>query len=230
MVLSVKEKHIVWNQSWRVIHSHGQEKHVLNELAQAPEQDVLIETEQITNNRIQIQEGHVPSSIHKKNFTGPGSQYILAPFSFPNPDGSRFSDGTYGVYYAGHSLITAIKETVHHLTRFLKESKAEPEVFNMRVLVARLDGSLHDIRGMKKEYASVYDPASYVISRTFGKSLYRESSNGIIYDSVRDKGGECVAVFKPDVLNHCRQERFLEYVWDGDKIKSVYELKEFPQI
>ena len=31
----------------------------------------------------------------------------MAAFTHLNPEGSRFSDGSYGVYYAAHTLATA---------------------------------------------------------------------------------------------------------------------------
>ncbi len=52
-------------------------------------------------------------------------------------------------------------------------------------------------------------------------------SNGIAYDSVRREDGECVAVFRPRLLSNGRQERHLCYVWNGEKIVSVYEKREF---
>ncbi len=36
---------------------------------------------------------------------------VMAPFTHLNPKGSRFSDGSYGVYYAAKRLSTAIAET-----------------------------------------------------------------------------------------------------------------------
>ncbi|MDF2974655.1 MAG: uncharacterized protein K0R61_5105 [Microvirga sp.] len=46
----------------------------------------------------------------------------MAPFTHLNPKGSRFSDGSYGVYYAADRLSTAIAETAHHFASFARES------------------------------------------------------------------------------------------------------------
>jgi hypothetical protein len=39
--------------------------------------------------------------------------------------------------------------------------------------------------------------------------------DGIRYWSVRHKGGECVAVFRPCLLSNCIQAAHLGYQWDG---------------
>ncbi len=46
------------------------------------------------------------------------------------------------------------------------------------------------------------------------------------HDSVRNKGGECAAIFRPPVLSRCRPERHLIFEWNGKEIEKVYELKE----
>lgn len=96
----------------------------------------------------------------------------------------------------------------------------------MRVLAADLDGNLHDIRGMRKKLPKVYSRTSYAASQELADRLVKESSYGIVYDSVRHKGGQCVAALRPPVLSNCQRERHLIFEWDGEKIGKVYELRE----
>ena len=57
--------------------------------------------------------------------------------------------------------------------------------------------------------------------------LLREAgSNGIVYDSVRQRGGECLAAFHPDVVAPCVQAQHLVYRWDGQRIARVLEVSE----
>jgi hypothetical protein len=65
------------------------------------------------------------------------------------------------------------------------------------------------------------------MSQELARSLRDNGSNGIAYASVRQEGGECVAVFRPRLLSICRQERHLCYVWDGQSIAMIYEKKKF---
>jgi hypothetical protein len=54
-----------------------------------------------------------------------------------------------------------------------------------------------------------------------------EGSYGIVYDSVRHKGGQCAAVFRPPVLSRCRSAGFLAFDWNGLEVAKVYELREY---
>ena len=73
--------------------------------------------------------------------------------------------------------------------------------------------------------AAVYDPDSYQASQALGRSLQLAGSNGIVYESVRDPNGQCVAVYRPRLVRNVRQGVHLRYVWDGARISHVYELK-----
>jgi hypothetical protein len=97
---------------------------------------------------------------------------------------------------------------------------------DMRVYLADLDGDLHDLRGRRAQYPLVYDAENYAAARHLARTLRQEGSNGIAYDSVRRDGGACAAVFRPRLLANARQERHLCYVWDGERIATVYEKRE----
>jgi hypothetical protein len=60
----------------------------------------------------------------------------MAPFTHINVLGSRFSDGTYGVYYAAARLDTAIRETIHHFSKFASDSDFFLGVFAAGCLAA----------------------------------------------------------------------------------------------
>lgn len=96
----------------------------------------------------------------------------------------------------------------------------------MRVYSVDLKAELHDIRGMRESHPAFYHPTSYAMSQELAARLRAEGSDGIVYQSVRDEGGECVGVFRPRLLTNCRQERHLCYVWDGRTISMIYEKKE----
>ena len=44
-------------------------------------------------------------------------------------------------------------------------------------------------------------------------------------DSVRRNGGECVALFRPRLVQNVRQSVHLRYAWDGNAISEVYEIR-----
>ena len=93
----------------------------------------------------------------------------------------------------------------------------------MRVYAVDLDADLHDIRAMRDSHPAYYHPTSYAMSQELGRALRDAGSDGVVYRSVRDEGGECAAVFRPRLLSNCRQERHLCYVWDGRVISTIYD-------
>jgi len=155
--------------------------------------------------------------------SGPGSTPVMAAFTHLNPEGSRFSDGTWGVFYAAHSIATAVEETVYHRERFLAAT-AEPACdIQMRCYRTSVDSRLHDIRG---GWPAAQDPHSYGPSVALAHELRTAESNGIVYDSARHRGGECLAAFHPDVVAPCVQSQHLVYRWDGTRIAQVLAVSE----
>ena len=64
----------------------------------------------------------------------------------------------------------------------------------------------------------VLDPDDYTASQTLGSSLRDLGSDGIVYPSVRQPGGECAGLFYPDRVSLPTQGRHLDYHWDGVRV------------
>jgi hypothetical protein len=150
----------------------------------------------------------------------------MAPFTHVNPNGSRFSDGRYGVYYAARELPTAIAETVFHMGRFYAATRDPPHAEDMRMLTGRIGTIFHDLRGDNRRWAALLDPDSYAASRAFGRALRARGSNGIVYPSVRRADGQCVGAFRPKAVGLPVQGRHLQYHWDGTRISRYFDYAE----
>lgn len=187
--------------------------------------DALAEVEALTNPRIREELGVLALTPPERRVSGPGTTPIMAAFTHLNPEGSRFSDGTYGVFYAAKEIETALRETMHHTARFLARTHEPPTRVEMRCYVMRIAARFHDIRG---GYPKLHDPGDYTASRAFAGELRAANSDGIVYDSVRRPGGQCVAVFWPDRIGRCTQSRHFAYCWDGEAISDVIELSSVP--
>jgi hypothetical protein len=147
----------------------------------------------------------------------------MAAFTHPNPEGSRFSDGTYGVYYAAKDMATAIAESAFHRARFLARTHEDGGEVDMRSYLADIRADLVDLRGHGRRKPDLMSPHSYSASQAFGRARRKEGANGIAYDSVRHEGGQCVAAFRPKVMAACRQGPHICFVWDGKVILGWYE-------
>lgn len=213
----------VSTQTYRIIPSRFPPVEIFERVADVQDLEAVYQIEMMTNARLREEIGELSLVRPEDRISGPGSSPIMAAFTHLNPDGSRFTRGHYGVYYAAGDLETAIAETKHHRIRFMLATNEPPLELDMRVYVARLNGRLHDIRGLEEEYPALYDPSHYSASQTFADELRSAGADGIAYSSVRRPGGECFAVFRPRLLSNCKQERHLCYVWDGSAISTVYE-------
>jgi hypothetical protein len=217
---------IEWKPCWRIIPSRFPPIQLFERVTDPDDLEAIFALESLTNPRLRDEAGDIRLVLPEDRISGPGTSIIMAAFTHLNPDGSRFSDGTYGVFYAANGLDTAIAETKHHRERFMRATAQAHLELDMRVYLVDLDGELHDLRGQKTVRSLVYHDHNYAAGQHLARTLRKEGSNGIAYDSVRHDGGECAALFRPPLLSNCRQERHLCYVWDGQKIASVYEKRE----
>ena len=105
--------------------------------------------------------------------SGPGASLVMAAFTHLNPNGSRFSDGTYGVFHAANDLDTAIAETKYHRQRFMRATAQHRMELDMRVYLVDLGGDLHDLRGQQDTQPLVYHADDYAAGQHLGKTLRR---------------------------------------------------------
>jgi hypothetical protein len=221
MPLNPPLRRIRWQRAYRIVPSRFPPVGVFDAIADAKDLDALYQIEALTNPRLREEWGELSNVPREHRVSGPGTSPLMAAFTHVNPEGSRFSDGSYGVLYLAHEFATAIEETVYHRQQFLAATHEPPIDLTMRTYVTGVHGTLNDIRGSWK---AEHDPSSYAASRKLGANLRKEGSNGLVYDSVRCKGGECAALFYPDLAKPCVQGRHLMYRWDGEKIAQVLEV------
>jgi hypothetical protein len=217
---------VQWLPCYRIIPSRFPPINLFERVTDPADLETVLDIESMTNDRLRNEVGSLNLVPPEDRISGPGTSPIMAAFTHLPPYGSRFTDGSFGVFYAGRTLETAIAETKYHREAFLRAT-SEPRIeLDMRVYAVDLDAVLHDIRGMRDTMLGIYDQSSYTASQALAIEIRNSGSSGVAYDSVRKPGGECVAIFKPRVLSNCRQERHLTYVWDGSSIGIVYEKRD----
>jgi hypothetical protein len=221
--IPVTETH--WAPCYRIIPSRFPPIGLFENVALPEDLDAVFQIEAMTNDRLRDEVGALALVPPEDRVSGPGTSPIMAAFTHLNPEGSRFTDGSFGVFYASFTLDTAIAETKHHRAKFLAATDEPGQEIDMRVYAVDLRAELHDIRGLADSHADLYDPDNYASAQGLASELRDTGSDGIRYLSVRRPGGECAAAFRPRLLSNCRQERHLCYVWDGTIIKTVYEKK-----
>lgn len=218
---------IEWRPCFRIVPSRFPPIALFEAVADAADLEAVYQIEAMTNDRLREEVGDITLVPPEDRVSGPGSSPIMAAFTHLNPEGDRFTNGTYGVFYAGRTIDTAIAETRYHRTRFLQATSEPAQELDMRVYAVDLDAELHDIRTMRESHPAFYHSSNYGVSQELALQLRENGSDGIVYKSVRDVSGECTAVFRPRLLSNCRQERHLCYVWDGKTISAIYEKRSF---
>lgn len=212
-----------WAQAFRIIASRYPPVQLFERLTDDPaEWEILAEVESLTNPRVRDEIGAIRLVAPEERVSGPGASWVMASFTHVNPHGSRFSDGSYGVYYAARELATAVAETTHHMARFYAMTADPPHAEEMRVLVGEVAAGFNDLRG-QRGFADCLDPDDYGPSRALAARLRATGSNGIVYPSVRRAGGQCLGAFRPKAVGLPRQERHLQYHWNGGRIDRYFD-------
>jgi RES domain len=216
---------LAWVPCHRLIASRYPTVGLYDTIAQPEDLEVVFAIEALTNPRIRQELDALSLVPPADRVSGPGATLIMAAFTHLNPEGSRFSDGSYGVYYAARTLETAIAEVSYHRARFLaRTAEAEIDV-DMRWIQADLRRRAHDIRVRSigtGRLPAVYDPDHYGAGQALGRTLRQRGSKALAYNSVRDPGGQCVAVFVPRALARARTAGHLSLHWDGRRISHWF--------
>ena len=188
--------------------------------AEELEQIALLEG--LTNERIHAELGRINVVAKEDWIGGQGATPLMAAFTHIGYS-SRFSDGSYGVYYAASSLETAIKETVFHRELFYRASCEAACSISMREYIAKVKKPLIDITSTDYHDLLHPDIQYYAKSQEFGKQVYKEKHWGLIYPSIRNEGALCTAIFRPPALSIPTQGCHLKYIWDGERITEIYK-------
>lgn len=214
--------HINWPTTHRIIRSRFPPIDLFEDIADPSDWQTILSAEAKTNPRMAESTGMLDLVPEERRVGGDGASWTMGPFVHVSPDRpSRFSDGTYGVYYAGDRTEVAIFETIHHHTIFMTSTNEEAGwTSDFRELVGSLDAEMHDISN-DTAYADCHKPNDYRQANTLAKDLREHGSNGIIYNSVRFPEGKCLAAFWPDVVGIPMQAQHFSYYWDGTRVSRV---------
>jgi hypothetical protein len=189
---------------------------LLDRVASPTDLEAVFELEGWTNDRISNELGLLHTIPEAEWVTGePMASVVMAAYCHPRPGGGRFSTEDRGAWYAGRTIATALAESAYHRTAELREVGGFETAVQMRVYLADFRGRFHDLRPVNPGWDRLYDPDDYSASQALGRQLLDAGSNGIVYRSVRNPGGECIACFRPRLVGHVRAGGHYEFRWEG---------------
>jgi RES domain-containing protein len=166
----------------------------------------LFQLESATYERLLGEANLLPGvTVHELVFGIPNWHIVNAAFTHARPEGSRFNGPERGAWYCAFTLDTAQAEVGFHYAQSLREVNwEESETATYREYLADFRTRFHDIR-KSPSYAGCLDPASYVGSQQLARELLNQGSAGLIYPSVRSRGGTCLACFRPALVINVRK-------------------------
>lgn len=169
--------------------------------------------EAITNPRLQAmellaQEG--PDAVK----TSGAQNWNLAPFAYPNPEGTTFLSPKYKVLELVEGLMPALVVAVERREAFLGGSGELPIDIDMRALVHPVKGRFADLRGLPFD-------ADAARRRRLGATLYETDVQGIVFHRPDLPGVRAVAVFDRTALGRAVQSDHFKFVWDGEVVQKV---------
>jgi hypothetical protein len=211
-----------WAQSFRIIFSRYPFVGLFDFIADSKDLDDVAALERRTNDRVIDEAGDIALVRSQDRIVGPGTTPIMAAFTHTQPN--RFSDGSFGAYYAAQALETALAESRYHVERFYRATREPSADVDMRVFCARIAGRFETLLRCSAKDERLA-PDSYAASQAYGRNVYdKNAADGIVYPSVRDERHRpSVACFRPRVVSNCYSHAFLLYRWDAfaDRIVDV---------
>lgn len=212
-------RRVVWPRTSRIIRSIHPPIDLFEDIADPVDWEAVASAEAKYNPRVRDSIGDLSKVPVERRVNGPGASWVMAPFvhcSTRRP--GRFSDGRFGLYYAGDRTEVAIAETVHHHARTMRATDEAPGwTSQFRELVGSVDVDLDDVSGI----VNLLDPDDYTASHVFGAERRAAGSAGIVWPSVRYEGGKCIAAFWPDGIPIPTQGSHFAYHWNGRDVDYV---------
>lgn len=141
---------------------------------------------------------------------------------FTNWQKSRFSDGSFGIWYGSDAVETTVYETAFHWLRgFLADAGLENEsvVSRRQLFTVSCRAGLLDFRPAVKSYPQLLHKSDYSFTQGVGSRIHREGHPGLVNFSVRHSGGLNYALLNPAVLSEPKHYSYLAYQLQNGIIK-----------
>jgi hypothetical protein len=179
------------------------------------ELEALFELEGATNDRLLGEAGALPGiGVRELVFGVPNYHVINAAFTHASPLGGRFHGADRGAWYAGFRRETSEQEIAYHRGKELQEIDwKENETFSYVDFLADFRGEFSDLRNDTR-FRACLSADSYKASQRLGLELLEKGAAGVVYPSVRHKGGTCLVSFRPALVSNVRKGASVNIVFE----------------
>jgi hypothetical protein len=201
--------------SYRLIPSRFPPIGVFDTVATAADMEAAMELAGWTNDRL-VAERIARLPPEERVYGRANASIVMAAFLHASPTGARFSGADLGAWYASADLATGAAEVGHHLRREAAARHVPRLSRTYRAYSARLEGEHIDIRGRQSDVPEFYLSDRYAASQIFGEARRKAGDAGILYDSVRMKGGVNVVAYRPRRILDVVQADHFEITVEAD--------------
>lgn len=176
----------------------------------------LAEIESLTNPRLKERERILRGGAAIVDDSSPLLQnWNHAPFTYHNPEGSRFFGPEHPVLELFSDIQTALSVSIWKRERFLSRTSEAPTGLEMRELSRTVKGRFVDGRD--------WDPDLDIDTRyKRGRQIMDAGFDGLLYRPPERGAGFCVCVLRGEVLDRAVQGNHFKFVWDGKLISRIY--------
>jgi hypothetical protein len=195
---------------------------VLSEVAADADLPAVFELDAATNDRLLAARDALPGiGVDEMVFGVPFAAVVNAAFCHPHPLGGRFSGPDRGAWYAGFEVETSQAEVAFHRSVQLAEIGHFKDAVTCDDYLADFSANFHDLR---RGFRGCLAPDTYVASQALADRLLEADSLGVVYPSVRRRGGTCVACFRPALVGNVRRGQTFRFTWSGTPEPEVTPL------
>lgn len=186
-----------------------------------PHLQAIVELDAATNDRVLAEHQLLPGiGVEELVFGVPHAAVINAAFCHAHPLGGRFNGPERGAWYAAFALATSQAEVGFHKSVQLAEIGRFEDTVTYDDYLADFSASVHDLR-RGRAWRGCLDPASYVASQALAARLLDGASLGVVYPSVRQRRGTCVACFRPALVTNVRRTHTYRFTWEGTRSPAI---------
>lgn len=126
---------------------------------------------------------------------------------------TRFSDGSFPVFYSSFDAPTAEAEVMHWLPSYIGQPR-NPRTAYYRRFSCTFQGVEKDLRSKIKDWPQLVEGSNYTFCNRIGAEARTLRVDALVAFSVRRKEGVNVPIFSRETIGEPRSEAFLAMTYD----------------
>lgn len=210
-------RRIEWASSFRLIPSRFPPVEIYQGVVPVEDWDAVKRIETLTNPRLRERDSGL-GYLLPEDRDDISQNWVVAPFTYPDPDPTAFSDGSYGVCVVAETAETALIEAVRRREIFLRRTGEGKMRLDMRMLKTPLRARLHDLTSAN----NLDDPS---VTQRICRELREAKSYGLLVPG-RSETDRLAVVLRPTAFERAVQAEHYAFIWDGEKIDRIYDYSE----